>query len=266
MKRTLFLITLIGFLLSPGFLLAQKEAVSDTIVLKSGGIIVGKIWKYNIRKGVIMQHTDGHLMEIAADHIARVTLQSGGSKVSKPENKDISVRIGGKPYAFREKGFYYTLSGGALFGQTPQNGQELGVGLHATSGYLFHHLLGAGIGLGFDNYSVTGYDGRQVMTVSAETRGYLTKGNRAPYYTLQAGYGFAFKDEEVGVLEANGGIMLHPALGLRLGAREDVNFSFDIGYRFQRVTQVREFNPWSNERQEERIWYKRFALQLGLIF
>jgi len=257
---------LIGFLLSPGFLSAQKEAAPDTIVLKSGGIIVGKIWKYNMRKGVLMQHEDGHLMEIAADHVARVTLQSGDSKAKEPKDKDISVRIGGKPYAFREKGFYYTVSGGALFGQTPQNDQGLGFGLHATSGYLFHHLLGAGIGLGFDNYSVTGYDGRQVMPIFGEVRGYLTKGNRAPYYTLQAGYGFAFKEEERGVHEANGGMLLHPALGLRLGAREDVNFSFDIGYRFQRVTQVREFNPWSNETQEERIWYKRFALRLGLIF
>lgn len=264
MNKYYILITIIGFLLDPGFLQAQSALPLDTLELQDGKILVGKVLKYSSKRGVMMEQQGGYLVEISRDLIKNIVIQPTG-KIIKSGKAKMSLK-GDKSYAFREEGIYYTLNGGALFGESPQGDSDLGFGLQATTGLMFNRRLGVGVGLAFDNYSVTGQNGRQVMPVLAEVRGYLSDSNMAPFYVMQAGYGFAFKEENQGVQKANGGIMLHPAFGLRLGAREDVNFAFDLGYRFQRVTQVREFSPWSNETQEERIWYKRFALRFGMIF
>lgn len=264
MKKLIFAI-IIGFLLNPGFPRAQPAMLTDTLMLHDGKIMIGKILRYNTRKGAMIQMGSGALTEVLPQLIKSMSIQPTGS-IKKSSNAAVIAGFE-KTYAFRETGMYVALQGGALFGLTPQDNPDVGFGLQATAGYMLHRLLGVGAGAGFDNYSVTGETGgRQVLPLYAEVRGYITSGKRAPYYVVQTGYGIAFKNENQGVQEANGGFMMHPAIGLRLGAREDVNFSLDFGYRFQRVIQTREFNPWSRETQEERIWYKRFSLRIGMLF
>jgi len=98
-----------------------------------------------------------------------------------------------------------------------------------------------------------------------ELRGYFTKRIKSPYYTVKGGYGFALKDEDDNITEAKGGYMIHPAVGIRLSADEDLNVLLDIGYKFQKATFKTEF-PWGQDFFEKDITFKRLTLRLGLIF
>lgn len=264
--KNLICLILIGIFLNPGFLLAQEQTQlpQDTIYLTGGGMMVGTILRYHPKKGVVIKSEDGVLSTIAPNIISKMTMNTSGEKDVDKAN----VKLGAlpKPYEFQEIGFYYSIAGSMLNGIDAVGDSEIGFGLQATGGYMFHRFFGVGLGAGFDNYSTINNNAPAVFPVSLEVRGYLTQQNRAPYYSLSGGYGFAAKDEERGIDKATGGAMFHPAFGVRLGAREDVNFSFDFGYRFQRVEVERTLENWRREVQEQRIWYKRFVLRFGIIF
>lgn len=258
------LIFLIGILLNPMFLLAQEEQAPklDTIYLKNGGMMAGKMLRYHPRRGAVLEKSYGTYTTITADNIRSIQLHSG--KASK-ENAKLKIPSE-KPYNFRETGFYFTVMGSMLNGIDPAGEKETGFGLEATTGYMFHRLVGVGLGVGFDTYSIISNNAPAIFPVSMEVRGYLIEQNWSPYYALRAGYGLAAKDEERNINEARGGAMLHPAFGLRLGAREDVNFALDVGYRFQRATVERDVTTWRREIQEQRIWYKRLTVRFGILF
>jgi len=258
------LIFLIGIILNPVFLLAQEPETPklDTIYLKSGGMMVGKMLRYNQKRGVVLEKKYGTYTIIAADNIRSISLHSGSASEGKAKIKLPTE----KPYHFRETGFYFTTMGSMLNGIDPAGETETGFGLEATTGYMFHRLVGVGLGVGFDTYSIINNNAPAIFPVSVEVRGYLMERNWSPYYALRAGYGFAAKDEERNINEAEGGAMFHPAFGLRLGAREDVNFAMDVGYRFQRATVERDVSAWRREIQEQRIWYKRLTVRFGIIF
>lgn len=263
MKNSM-LIFLIGIVLNPIFTMAQEKAVPepDTIYLRGGGFMVGNMLRYHPKRGVVLEKERGIYTTIAIASIRSISLnaeqkRSGKTKIKIPTQES---------YDFRETGIYFSTMGSMLNGIDAAGDTENGFGLQVTGGYMLHRLVGLGLGVGFDNYSVIHNNAPAVFPVSVEVRGYLTEQRRAPYYTLSAGYGFAAKDEERGINEAEGGVMLHPAFGLRLGAREDVNFAIDIGYRFQQVRLERDISTWRQEIQDQRILYKRFTLRFGIIF
>lgn len=263
MKKSTLLL-LIGILLSPVFLLAQYEnpaPAQDTVYLKAGGAMIGKVLRYHPKRGILLEERVGIYTTITSDAIQSIILRADAASKDKVAWKTPMQ----KSYDFRETGIYFTTMGSMLNGMDPGGDADLGFGVQATAGYMLHRWLGVGLGVGFDNYSIVNNNAPAIFPVSVEVRGYLTQQRWAPYYALNAGYGFAARDEERNIRQATGGAMLHPAFGLRLGAREDVNFAIDFGYRFQRATVERDF-IWRQEVQEQRIWYKRFTIRFGIIF
>lgn len=269
----------------------------DTLTLHDGRQLVGTLTKYHPRRGVHFEINIPDILEQAAlqnwsagrmnaatvselqkyqiiqllpSMIESMQIHSTGAALRKKHTgrqkvKSVAADV---PYAFRERGIYYSLKGGPAFGQAHFGDSDLGFGMAASVGYQWHRLLGVGLGLGFDNYSVVDNVAARVLPITAEVRGYFRAQPRSLYYHVTAGYGAAFKNEQVGISKATGGLLVHPALGLRMGAREDVNFTLDIGYRFQEVTLQREWNLWWGgvERQEQHIWYKRLCLRFGVLF
>ncbi len=250
-----------GFLLSPMFFYAQS--LPDTLVLQDGGIRTGRVEQYQTGKRIRMSIAGTQTVTISPALVERIIIHPGSS--SKKPTPTTALRDA--TYAFRERGVYVAVQGGLLFGQTPQGAPDLGSNGQASVGYQFTRWLGAGVGAAFDNYSVLGENSGRVAPVFGEVRGYLTAQRRAPYYLLQIGYGFALRSSNSSIVETNGSWMVHPALGLRLNAREDVNFTVDIGYRFQYLTRTRVLE-WrgGGERLEERIWHRRLALRVGVLF
>ena len=140
---------------------------------------------------------------------------------------------------------------------------KVGLGVSNVTRYQLNRWIGAGVGVGYDNFSFE--NSETISPVFMEMRGYFTQRIKSPYYAVKAGYGFALKDEDDNITEARGGYMIHPALGFRLTADEDLNVLLDVGYKFQHATFHRE-SPWGPDFWEKEITFRRLTVRLGLMF
>ena len=92
---------------------------------------------------------------------------------------------------------------------------------------------------------------------------YLPLKNRKEFYLVgSAGYGFAFKREQFGIIEAQGGYMLHPAVGYRAGTSDGTNVTIDIGMKFQDAFFKERLE--NNDLEFRDIVFKRVVIRVGL--
>ncbi len=102
-----------------------------------------------------------------------------------------------------------------------------------------------------------------VFPIFAEVRGYFLPQPVTPYYSLRAGYGVVFKNEEVGLIDGVGGYMINPAVGWRLSAKKGMNMTLDLGLKFQKAA----FETFQqSELALTELTYKRLHVRLGFLF
>lgn len=246
----------------------------DRVTLISGTTFVGRLGGKKEKGEAVLSLDGGGTLVLLTSEIRKVERSViSAPKVSPRKAPEIKNEAAFRaeaekllpsetPYQFREKGWYNASYFVGLNGWL-EDDYQLGLGLHTVFGYQFNRWLGVGAGTGVDAYS---FDRDEVLIpVFLEVRGYATSAKTAPFYSLNAGYGFAFKNEDQFVVDAEGGLMIHPAIGLRFGADPDVNVIFDIGYRFQWATYQRELE-FSGIRERREINFRRVALRFGLLF
>ena len=245
------LILLIGF----GFSLnAQqlrgKRSAPITVHLVDGSIFRGEILEYEIGKKMRLKISDKVTLEIGGNMIEKV-VQASETKITKPD------------FVPQFKGWYnstniYTLEG-FLAGI-----RESGLGIQNATGFQWKHWLGTGIGFGYDNFDL---DSRlSSIPLFFEIRGQLTKDQVSPFYVLQGGYALGLKDEDRDIVKSEGGLMIHPSIGILFNSRNGKNaYTIDIGYRFQRY-KYRQLLPWQDGFDDYKILHKRVAVRIGMIF
>ena len=139
----------------------------------------------------------------------------------------------------------------------------LGFGLNNEIGYQFKRQLGLGLGFGIDIYSMGA--GERLFPVYGIVRGFLSSKKIAPYYNLALGYSFGVKSKVFEITEAEGGILIHPSIGLRLGTANGAAVHLNMGYKFQDafflINSLRR-----GEVFEKEISYKRLTFRLGIAF
>ena len=173
-----------------------------------------------------------------------------------------------KAYSFKERGIYnvtyFNLSFGKTNYQYGSNKSHLGVAIENITGFQLNRLVGAGLGIGFDNYYATGNDAN-VLSIFSEVRGYLSRQNVSPYYSFSSGVGFPMVNtkDNLNLTGHRGGLMVHPAIGLRFGASSHINFFADIGAKYQRIY-YNQINTGSENHY--RITYLRWVLRGGIVF
>ena len=266
----------------------EGKALVDHVILHNGSVFKGHIVAEN-HVSLTLRLSNGTDILLTSKEIQEVLRNQEMPEKSgvQPDYRYISLqdyklipRKREKTYEFREKGWYYTASMyfpmGGYFGT-----RQMGVGLQGSAGYQLSRRLGLGLGAGFDSFSPA--QGRYMSAIMAEARTYLTKTRVAPFATLGAGYGFAFKsaNDFQRAEEASGGLRLHPSLGLRMGASKDLNLALDLGYIFQRASYTYAVNNWfdsfwgggrpffnnfSEQTTREVLDYRRFTLRLSAIF
>ncbi len=167
-----------------------------------------------------------------------------------------------RPYSFREKGLYHATSASVSFNTVSRDqGGLVGYAFSTVVGHQFKRLLGVGLGLGADFYT-PGAD-EKIFPLYGELRGYFLKQPVTPFYNLRVGYGFAFRNEDIGIVSADGGYFLNPSLGYRLSGRNGMNVVLEMGLKFQKAAFER-FE--GSERSEIEIFYKRLNVGLGFLF
>lgn len=256
----------------------QKVAQTHTITLKDGTVYQGVIKQYIEGEKLLLQ-LGPNIIKTIKDKDIKKLVQDGAASPN-PQSESIALSTPDKMYQFQEKGLYFEsnaqlMLGSSAFFNLPQNGKRVnkidpGIGAQLIGGYQINRFIGVGAGVGLDYYYLN--SGETLLPVFADVRGYLLKSNVSPMYKLQAGYGFAFTDEDRNMLDAEGGFMWYPALGVRFGASESANFMLDFGVKVQKanyIFQASNAQTWWNIRDvrvQNDMIYRRFVVRTAILF
>jgi len=228
--------------------MAQQQKVNQThtITLKDGTVYQGVIKQYVEGEKLLLQ-LGPNIIKTIKDKDIKKLIQDGAASPN-PQSEQVALSTPDKMYLFQEKGLYF------------ESNAQLQI----------NRFIGVGAGVGLDYYYLN--SGETLLPVFADVRGYLLKSNVSPMYKLQAGYGFAFKDEDRGMLDAEGGLMWYPAIGVRLGASKSANFMLDFGVKVQKANYIFEasnFQTWWNIREvriKNDMIYRRFVVRTAILF
>jgi len=249
-------ILIILALLATTFVVAysQEDLGEELMVvyLKDGSKLEGVVTNWVYKEALYLKTNSGQIFEFPADQIDKVV------------QKSLVNISSGEEYTFKESGIYYAWRGQALVGNNGDRNMETpGYGFSFLAGYRLNRLIGAGLGVGYDKYIDD--TGEEVIPVFAEFSGYVSPSNTSLSYSLALGYGFARVNDEYGIIHAKGGLLVYPAIGVRLG-QSRIKYTIDLGYKFQKA----EFtyrNPWvPTTEHEQRLLYKRLTLRAGVMF
>lgn len=247
MKHSLLII-----LLSISFIMAQEskhEPFLSKVYIKEGSIYVGQILQYS-DTSLNIQLREGMVLSIPQSTIKKIIQLEDYAKIRKVV-----------PYQFKEKGWYQINYLSAYGGTSENNDYVIGAGFNSIFGYMYSRYLGVGIGLGMNHYAQN--IPINFFPIYSELRSYFF-GDRIAYYaTLAAGYGFASTSKKNNLTDLHGGLMFHPALGIRIGAKKHFNVCFDVGVQTQK-TDYKATNPWSEIKDHYFYNYKRFIFRIGL--
>lgn len=216
----------------------------DILYTVNGSMWKGKILSWDTSK-VVFETTSGLTMTFKPMDVKRVR-----QRVLKP-------RRAPRPYAFREHGVYQVVQFAS------SSGPNSGISATYAIGHRFSRMLGIGGGLGYENFELD--EGKRILPLFAEVRGFTRSTKISPYYAARVGYGIAFGDEERGIVDSKGGFLANPEVGVRFGGHEVANFYFGIGAHFQKAEYWMEW-PWSETRIHDRVWYQRTEFKFGLVF
>jgi|GEM_PF-472253 len=232
----------------------KEHYIGDVIYFKNGGMLHGKI--LNITDDAIeFRMVTEKVINIKMKIVKKITqkFDETGTAVLK------SYSI--KPYQFKEQGIYNLTTINLPQGFNEWNEWDSGLGIHHVTGKQFNRWLGAGLGLGFDGYQLN--NGRNVLSVYGDFRGYVNAKNFSPYYSVGLGYGFGIKNVDVGIIKAKGGVFFNPTIGYRFGGNAGANLIMGLGYKLQVATF--NWNGW-NSVNRQRYVFKRLNLSIGVLF
>lgn len=245
----IFLFTLfIGALAQNGL----SEKGQQLVYFEDGSIVKGIILSYQMNETLVMK-VAGEEVILPADKVLYIVR----GRIAKRYEEDLEVEKAVYEYAFRERGVY-NVSGFML--NTGRNGEgtTVGLGIQHVVGYQFNRWIGAGVGAGIDVY---GFNAEKAfISLFGDVRGYLLPQKITPFYAFQMGYGFL---DDQRIRSAKGGVLIYPAVGVRLSGKSGANFSMDLGYRYQESE--RQYDWWDGfEIQKHR--YNRYVFRVGLTF
>lgn len=221
------------------------------ITLKDGSKIEGEILDWQIDEYIMIKLAWGGQTRIDQHKIKKIIQKSTLQKYDKV-------------YNFKEEGFYYAGRINVISGNDGNRANGVfGLGASVSSGYKFNRFLSLGAGVGYDKFIWD--SGENLLPVFAEVSGYLNQTNTSLFYNIQTGYSFAFKDNDYLLVDAKGGFMIFPSLGVRWNNAGSHSMTLSVGYKFQNA----EFtyrNQWNaNERFEHDVLFKRLTVSLGIL-
>lgn len=237
--------------------IAQKEAkktskwyYETTVELHNGSILKGKLLSMD-EETVKIELLGGSIFVYPRNEVKAINTTE--SKIY-PTTRD---------YKYNREGLYYSVLGNInIAGSTDfVNGGDGGVGISGLAGYQYNNYLAAGLGLSFNQMSVN--NGVQTIPLFLDFRGNVSENPTTLFYSLGIGYSFVTANTEFDIIEAKGGLFLHPALGIRFDRFSGSSFLLDIGYQFQNVEITSQ--RWNGINIDD-IQYRRLTLRLGWMF
>ena len=232
-----------------------KRSAPDVVYCIDGSIYRGVIESYDFDTKLVLKVNDVTTISIPASSIEKVVQKES---TSKPKLKDLDF----KP---KVEGWYHSSQLYGLGGYFA-NEFEVGLGIQHSFGYRWNQWVGAGVGVGYDNYLLA--NRTALIPVYAEFTGQLNDKLVAPIYTLQTGYGIGLNnqnDQSESIEEAKGGLFASGAIGIISYRPAGHAFTFEVGYRFQSLNYRRTFF-WTKDFETYDILFKRLMIRFGIRF
>ncbi|MBT8191404.1 MAG: hypothetical protein KJO29_13315 [Bacteroidia bacterium] len=213
-------------------------------------------------EGDIINWMPGYIIEIKTAWSDNVTFRQ--EDIKKVIQKSTLKQKHIVPYNFKEKGLNYSLKWQMITGNAGSRANSVnGIGFSVSAGHRFNRFISLGGGMGWDQYVWN--SGEKLIPFFAEFSGFAHQSQTSLMYNLQLGYSLALKDEDYLISHARGGIMVYPSIGLRFGRNENIKYTFDIGYKFQKA-EFHYDDVWEwGRRSEQNLLYKRLTLRFGLL-
>ena len=133
--------------------------------------------------------------------------------------------------------------------------------IQTFNGILIHQKLSAGVTLGMDWYKTA-----LLNPIAGGVRyDFVADKNVKLFGTVDAGYAFTwFHDDSEGA-DTEGGLMINPGVGMKVGKPGVAAFTITLSYKRQEA-HISKVPLWDQkERYEDRV-YNRLALRLGISF
>lgn len=244
---------------------AQKEdGYIDRIQLDDGSIFVGNMLSWEGDSLINFEMKNGFKFQIKTSEVVMI------DKITRKEFDQVRKQKARHEYHFKEKGIYGAFNAGLIFPSTYQSiNAEVPSGLFAgvSAGYMINRLLGLGLYVARDNYGIR--SGEVLYPIALEVKGYLKDKSLTPYYTIQVGYSIPIEKAEF-IVDIEGGRYIRTIAGIRIGARDDMNFQIGLGYRHQKAffeKKVINWWGWDPERTSSfDLQFNRFELNVGVLF
>ena len=255
MKRTIiFLLTLFSLVQ----LNAQnKEYFKDIVYLKNESKIIGQLLDYKIGEKVEIKLSTGQILTFPDNVVKKIEIYSPENEVKEKTVKD---------YKFKDKVFYNNFGMKIISGANSSRNNSIyrnGFGLEYSLGYRYNNYFSVGAGTAIDNYN---YGlGELFIPVYFDFFSFYRKSRISPYFKLQAGYGFVSTTRD-NVIDSDGGIMFSPAFGIKYPGMGNLNYMFDINFKYQKANFVYTLNEWNTQILYRDVIFRRIAFRFSLMF
>jgi sRNA-binding regulator protein Hfq len=219
---------------------AQNKRMEEVVYLKNGSVI----------RGVVTEMSEN---VVKIETIGRNLFVFNTSEVEKvvKEKKIVS-------YLYKERGFFNVTEFGRLpsgsrpkYGYNERSGMELG--FHTINGYKINRWIGAGLGVGIQNFN----DLTTMPVFLSLQSGDLVPSKVTPYFFLNTGNGFALNET------ANGGFMFNPGAGIKINGQH-TGILMSVGYHMQKASI--DYFSWGGTRMQQDVTYNRISLRIGVTF
>lgn len=242
-KSILKIIILFLICIAQTSLLAQEieKNYGDRIILNNGSVFRGELTDYDPSGSVSLEMKSGKTLLFHNDQVKKIIMYSGSKSVEQVPLKTNRI------YNETQFSFLTGVSG-------------TGISIAHNVIYQPTTRIGAGLGLGIDNYYAA--PGRDIYSFFGNVKYNFTSWKNTPYIGAKAGYGFAFKQKKENIYEASGGFMANPYFGVRFGSR-GLMFNLFSGLKFQKAN-YELIN--SNETRTEDIFFKRSEIGISVMF
>ena len=213
MKTKLLVLLSFIFLSISAFSQGNYEEV---VYLKNGSIIHGMIVEWVPNVSIKIKSGD-NLFVYKLEEIEKVTKELIKNGTSTAGNHD---------FGFKPKGYTGNFEIGLV--DYPEGSDLALVSFSLVNGYQFNPYFSMGLGVGVEISSDAVYN----VPVYLNTKVYFTKTRFAPYLNFDAGYIVNFSDDYYYGSQTAHGLLINPALGLRVALNKKIGLTTTLGYRY----------------------------------
>jgi len=207
---------------APVFTMAQAN-YRDVVYLNNGIIVIGMIVEQVPNQGIKIQLIDNTVSSFAYSEIKKITKEE--------------VIVEKEPHQKRYSGIFevgYTKGVGDEYSELAREARSINVfSVRMVNGYQINKNMSAGVGLGIDAYELA-----VLMPITIDLRAYFIDAPVSPTFIFDGGYSLALNNDH-----GSNGLVLNPAVGVKINTSKNTSCLFSIGYKYQKQTIHYTFMP-----------------------